>query len=139
MERLNIYQQIGAFDKGDYAAADLETQCNAGWFDWFCSDNALSNKTKKLYTCLKQIINSGKFNPNKTYVFFKNSCPLDGSLYDDFRICDVETGDVIFTIAPKSGYRKDNGKGMVWGKENDFKEPLFLGTWKEIKNWFHAK
>ena len=27
----------------------------------------------------------------------------------------------------------------VWGKENDFKEPLVEGSWKDIKNWFLAE
>ena len=45
-----------------------------------------------------------------------------GPLYDDFRICDLETGNVIYTVVPSY-----NGQSEVWGSANDFKEPLFEG------------
>ena len=28
------------------------------------------------------------------------------------------------------------GKASVWGKENNFKEPLIKGSWKDIKNFY---
>jgi hypothetical protein len=42
---------------------------------------------------------------------------MNGPLYDDFRICDRETGDVIWSVTPKSGH---SGKAEVWGRQNDF-------------------
>ena len=109
------------------------------WYDWFCKDSSLIKKGEDLLKKLKMISGSTKFNNEKTYVFFKNNCPLNGCLYDDFRICDMESGDVIYTVIPKSGHKSDHGLGSVWGRENDFDEPLFQGTWKEIKNWFLGK
>ena len=106
------------------------------WFDWFCKDTSLINKGVSLIKKLKAISKSNKFDNEKTYVFFKNNCPCIGNLYDDFRICDIETQDVIYTVIPKSGFKKDNGEAQVWGKENNFREPIISGTWKEIKNWF---
>ena len=50
---------------------------------------------------------------------------MSGPLYDDFRICDVETGDVIWTVTPKCGH---SGKAEVWGRQNDFKGPIAVGT-----------
>ena len=61
---------------------------------------------------------------DSTYVFFKNNCPFDGPLYDDFRICDIESGNVLYTVTPKSGH---TGKAELWGRENDFEEPLKTG------------
>lgn len=106
------------------------------WFDWFCKDSSLQKKGEALLKKLSMISSSKKFDNSKCYVLFKNNCPFSGSLYDDFRICDIETGDVIYTVCPKSGHKEDNGKGNVWGRENGFEKPLFEGTWKEIKNWF---
>ena len=57
---------------------------------------------------------------------FKNNCPCNGSLYDDFRICDVKTGEVIYTIVPSDGFKKTKGKAIVWGRENDFEEPCHI-------------
>ena len=108
------------------------------WHDWFCTDKALFNKGISLLKKLKQIIKSSKLNPDDQYVFFKNNCPVDGRLYDDFRICDIKSDEVIYTIIPKSGHKCMQGKGAVWGKENNFEKPLYEGSWTEIKKWFNS-
>ena len=106
------------------------------WYDWFCRETSLKRKGEALLKKLKLIASSNKFNNDKCYVFFKNNCPCVGSLYDDFRICDSETGDVLYTIVPSSGHKCEKGKAMVYGVDNDFAEPLVCGTWREVKAWF---
>ena len=108
------------------------------WYDWFCKDSSLNRKGKDLLKKLKMIASSKKFDNDKCYVFFKNNCPLYGSLYDDFRICDKETGDVLYCVVPKSGYKCDNGRAQLYGVDNNFNEPLIEGTWRDIKTWFLA-
>lgn len=112
------------------------------WYDWFCSDRALANRGKKLLTKLKAVVKANaknlnpKFNPDETYVFFKNNCPWGGSLYDDFRICDIETRDVLYAIVPSSGYCSNKGTVELYGRENNFKESLVSGEWKDIVKFF---
>ncbi|MBQ7633365.1 MAG: hypothetical protein IJS88_04550 [Alphaproteobacteria bacterium] len=113
-----------------------ELDIKALWYDWFCKETSLENKGKTLLQKLNAISGSTKFDNDKTYVFFKNNCPCNGSLFDDFRICDIETGDVIYCVVPKSGYNSNYGKAEVWGKENKFDDPIIEGTWKEVKDWF---
>ena len=125
-ERMNIEQALNAHCEGKLKAEDM-------FWDWFCSDKALHNRGEKLIAKLKTIINSSKIDCQKQYVWFKNNCPMRGPLYDDFRISDKETGNVIYTITPKSGH---TGKAEVYGKENDFNEPLAEGTWNDIKRFF---
>jgi hypothetical protein len=109
------------------------------WYDWFCTNKGTVVRGKALVSKLKAIANSKKFDKHNTYVFFKNNCPVNGSLYDDFRICDMKTGDLLFTVVPKEGYTNSNGLGSVWGKTPDGKfDELFKGTWKEIKQWFNS-
>lgn len=138
-DKINIEQWIKEFDSGKFDAKDFNTQCKAGWWDWFCKDNSLAGKTKKLAPKVKQIAKSPKINKEKMYVFFKNNCPMVGSLYDDFRICDMETGKVIYTITPKSGHKVLNGQSEVWGRENGFEKPLVVGTWEDVKQFFGVK
>ena len=106
------------------------------WYDWFCKDTSLHNKGLALLRKLKAISKSSKFDNDKTCVVFKNNCPLNGRLYDDFRICDIESGDVIYTIIPSSGHNFNKGRAELWGRDNDFKEAIVEGTWKDIKAWF---
>lgn len=136
MTEISIKEWIKNFDKGEYESSDIDTQIKAGWYDWFCKDSSLAKKTQSLGKKLKMIAKSSKIDINKSYVFFKNNCPMIGNLYDDFRISDLKTGNVIFTITPKYGNKGYKGLGAVWGKENSFSVPLIEGTWKEIKNWF---
>lgn len=117
--------------KMDFDEAFTKENCY-GFYDWFCRDSSLKNKAKVLFSKVKSIARSGKFDPTKTYVFFKNNCPGFGKLYDDFRICDIETRDVLYTVSPSNR----NGEADVWGVDNDFEEPLAKGTWREVKAWF---
>lgn len=110
------------------------------FYDWFCADSSLKNKSIKLFKKLEQLSKTKKFDIEKTYCFFKNNCPIVGGivggLYDDLRICDINTGDIIYTITPSIKRRSGNSISEVWGKDNDFNGPLFLGTWKEVKTFF---
>lgn len=108
------------------------------WYDWFCTNKGLVSRGKSLTAKLKKIADSPRFDKKTSYVFFKNNCPCSGSLYDDFRICDLTTGDLIFTVVPKEGYSNSKGLGCVWGKDENGKFcELFRGTWKEIVTWFN--
>ena len=92
------------------------------FYDWFCKDSSLQRKSWNL---MKQVKTFLKHNPDidllTHYVFFKNNCPMSGPLYDDFRICNVETGDVVYTVIPKCGH---SGLAEIWGRENGFKGPI---------------
>jgi hypothetical protein len=138
-KELTIREFLKKYDAGEFKNPDVDTQIAAGWYDWFCSDKALFHRTKTLVGKLKQIVNSVKIDQDNCYVFFKNNCPMVGELYDDFRICDIETRDVIWTIVPKSGHSICEGKGEVWGKVNDFKEVIVEGTWEDILQYFNPE
>jgi hypothetical protein len=130
---MNINTFAIRFLQGDFIFSDLKTQCEAGWYDWFCRDTSLANKTRSLGNKVLQLMKSEKVDCEKNYVFFKNNCPMNGPLYDDFRICSLETGDVIYTVVPRSGH---TGKAEVWGHDNNFDGPIVSGNWKDVKNFF---
>lgn len=135
-DHASIREFLTKFDNGDFDSSDVDTQIDAGWYDWFCTDKSLRNKTYKLTTKLKQIVKSPKINQDIMYVFFTNNCPGIGSLYDDFRICSLETGEVVYTITPSSGHKSDKGVASIWGKENEFKEPILEGSWNDVVLFF---
>jgi len=100
------------------------------FYDWFCKDTSLERRATRLIRKVRKILQSSKLDINKQYVFFKNNCPIGAPLYDDFRICDIESGNVVYTIIPGKN-------GEIWGSANGFSEPLFEGSWKEIAKWFN--
>ena len=110
------------------------------WYDYFCKPTSLVNKGRALIRKLKKIYKlnelSGRkyFDPNKTYVFFKNNCPFCGSLYDDFRICDLETREVIFTIQVNRYDQKHSAE--LWGQPNNFEGAILEGSIKDVYNYF---
>ena len=128
------------FVVGEFEGKDIDTQVRAGWYDWFCKDKSLANKTIKMGNIIKRITDSAKINCDKMYVFFKNSCPMVGNLYDQFKFCDIENRDVIYCINIDSPYDKRDyqAKYTVFGKENDFKTPLFTcQKSNELIRWFN--
>ena len=133
MAEISIRQWIENYNSGKYDSQDVKVQCEAGWYDWFCRNESLCGKTKRLAPKVKQLAKSSKVDVDNWYVWFKNNCPVFGSLYDDIRFADIKTGDVIYTIA----FVKKYGQTVeLWGKENDFKHPLVIGDWEDIKEYF---
>lgn len=98
MDRLRLFRWIDEFMEGNFDADDVKTQIKAGWYDWFCKDSSLARKTKRMGNIISKLREGGKVNFKNWYVWFKNNCPLNGPLYDDFRFSDLETGEVQFTI-----------------------------------------
>jgi hypothetical protein len=123
--RATLTQQLAAFEQGIFIDSDGSEDEYYNFFDWFCKDTALKAKSEKLFRMVKRWVKARNTDTDKVYVFFKNNCPLFGPLYDDFRICDIETGDVIWTVTPKSGH---SGLTEVWGKCNGFSAPVVTGN-----------
>jgi hypothetical protein len=123
----SLKDQLEAFSKGEWL-----DRCFY-FYDWFCKDASLERKARALMSKVKKFIKVMKVDVETTYVFFKNNCPLHGSLYDDFRICDVETGDVLWTVTPACGHNCTKGTADAWSPLNQFKEPLYSArNWKAL-------
>lgn len=88
MENITIRKWIEKFDNGEFTGEsisryDIETQCKAGWFDWFCRDTSLKNKTKKIGNIIKDIKND--YILDHFYTWFQNNDAFEYPLYDDIR------------------------------------------------------
>ena len=131
--KISVREWIDKFNAGEFTTGKVEDAVKSGFYDWFCKDDSLTNKVKWNGPKIKTIAKSEKIDVDKMYVFIKNNRPVKGKLYDDFRFCDIETGETLYTVVPKSGY---TGKSEVWAKENEFKEALVCSSWKDVKNFF---
>ena len=144
MENVNIAQWIGLFESEHFTNPDFKTQVAAGWYDWFCRDASLRNKTYRMGRIIKQVKVGGKVDLQNWYVWFKNNCPMQGPLYDDFRFADLESGEVMFTICLNSPWEKSTyvvyGRKPVNGElEEHFDTPLFeTNSSRELVKWLNT-
>ena len=123
LKQITLREWINRFNKGDYNSTNIETQCEAGWSDWFCRENELRDKLYKMAEIVKEIKN--EFILDNYYVWFTNTNVGCDSSYDTFRFdplkremrnkmhfgvqCDHPCGDgseyVIYTA--RSGYKDE--------------------------------
>jgi hypothetical protein len=116
MKNTTLKKQIAAW-KNDRTVLDNNGQTNEagfwGFYDWF-----------------RFIKAHPELDLEKCCVLFKNNCPMVGPTYDDFRICDLETGNVIFTVTPNCSH---SGMAEVWGQENNFAQAILTApTFREL-------
>ena len=112
-------EELGKRSSGCYA-----------FYDWFYSDGSLKNRAKRLIGVLRKIAKTGTkaFDPAKCCVFFKNNCPGVGGTYDDLRICDKESGEVLINVCPS--------RHEIWSNENGWSDPVKFRDMKEVYAWF---
>jgi hypothetical protein len=72
-KELTLREWIKAWDAGEFRNKDFDTQCKAGWYDWFCSDTSLARRLASMANKVKKIATSKKVNQDTMYVFFKNN------------------------------------------------------------------
>jgi len=136
---MSIKTFVERFKRGDFNYSSRRIQCEASWYDWFCNDSALANKTKKLGAKVCKIANSKRFNKETSYVFFKNNCPCVGALYDQFSICDIESGDVLYCCQhlEKGSHGCDKAHWELYDADFSFEKPVVSGTWREVEKYFN--
>lgn len=122
--KVTLGHQLEAFSKGIYLDSDGTEGGCFNFYDWSCRGESLKGKANKLFPMVRRFAKKMNIDLSKHYVFFKNNAPCTGSLYDDFRICDIKSGEVVWTVIPKSGH---SFMCEVWGAENEFKTPIFKG------------
>ena len=121
--QLEIYAETGHFPDSD----GNPSFCH-GFYDWFCKDASLPGRSKRLVSALKTFIAKNRhLDLSTVYVFFKNNCPYSGPLYDDFRIVDRVTGDVVYTVIPRCSH---SGQAEIWGRGADGNFGALKTAWK---------
>ena len=83
MENITVREWVNKFNNKEFESKNRAVQCNAGWYDWFCSDDALAGRLKKMGNIIKDI--KSDYILDNFRVWFKNNCPCSYPLYDDFR------------------------------------------------------
>lgn len=125
MTNTTLRQQLEAFDNGKYIDGEGKESWCYNFYDWFCKDESLKRKADTLFRQVKKFVGANpSIDLDKHYVFFKNNCPMNGPLYDDFRICDIKEGNVQYNVTAKSGHTK---MAEVYTSAHGFSEPVRTG------------
>ena len=82
-KHISVREWQNQYLAGAFNSTNVAVQCKAGWYDWFCRDNGLLGRLKKLAPAVLGI--TEPFILDNYYIWFKNNCPLNGPLYDDVR------------------------------------------------------
>ena len=126
MAKTTLRKQLEAFDNGKYLDNEGKESWCFNFYDWFCKDESLKRKADTLFRQVKKFVAANpSINIDTHYVWFKNNCPMNGPLYDDFRISDLIEGDVQYNVTAKSGHSK---MAEVYTRATGFHEPARTGA-----------
>jgi hypothetical protein len=125
MNEATIRQQLEAHSQGRYLDSNGKESWCFNFYDWFCKESSLQKKADTLFGQLKRFLAANpSIDIDKHYVWFKNNCPVNGPLYDDFRIADIVTGDTMYTVTAKCGH---SGLAEAYSRANGFNKPIATG------------
>ena len=122
-ENVSVRQWQALYRAGAFDAKDRAVQCEAGWYDWFCGDEALAGRLKQIAPVVLGI--TDPFILDNYYVWFKNNCPMIGPLYDDVRFEPLtgERDGKYFMIAKDSPH--EEAKWALYTERHGFDAPEF--------------
>lgn len=134
--RTSIRNWVKEYNKGKFLDKNVLIQVEAGWYDWFCKDTSLALKTHRMGQVLKQLKDGGKVNLDETYVWFKNNCPVNHPLYDDFRIANISDGATQLIVQIDSPWEEH--KYTVYSVDDFFDKPIFgTNQRRELVKWLN--
>ena len=122
-ENISVRQWQAMYRLGAFSGKDTATQCEAGWYDWFCRDDSLAGRLKQIAPAVMGI--TDPFILENFYVWFKNNCPCTGPLYDDVRFEPLsgERNGKYFLVIKDSPHEK--AKWVLYTERYGFQEPEF--------------
>lgn len=135
-KEMTLRQWIEKYNKNDYNCS-CKSMIEMGWYDWFCDSIQLFDRLQQLAPKVIAISESKKIDIDKTYVFFKNNCPVAGPTYDSFSICDIESGDVLCWVGKlRQGCYGENYSGWELTSYINDDNVRDMRGWNYIRKYF---
>ena len=137
MSEISVREWQARFRAGEFSSRDRDTQCRAGWYDWFCRSESLAGRLKKLSSVVLGI--KAAFILDNYYVWFKNNCPMSGPLYDDARFEPLagERDGKYFVVSLDSPH--EPARWVLYTERYGYDAPEFCcGNAREIARYIDA-
>lgn len=107
---------IQKFNNGEFEDDLLETQIEAGWYDWFCGQEELLPKLKKMAEIIIEIKNQYILDNYEIRLY--NRYPIDYSFYDEISFHPLNQKENCFlSIKIDSPYTKNKYLLESWSIE----------------------
>lgn len=128
IERISITELLRNHDE------IFEKDDSCGFYDWFCKDSSLKRRALKMLPKLQFLVDEGLLNGDDKYVWFKNSCPLNGDLYDEMGISSIGGDeDYLGGLCPACGHTSSAKEASIWMLNDGEMHTVTADRWVTLK------